>query len=138
MESISATNREVVGSNPAFSPLFILCVNNQCLSWCLLCTDFRATIAGKGLADMSKRGNGYGNETRVNILKKVKVGENWNLYVHERPLACLRARMLRSLCRRVHQRAELLRQLRSFFVNTWFIAEQRRRCLWKGFLVNAV
>lgn len=29
---------------------------------------------------MSKRGNGYGIETRVNILKKVKVGKNWNLY----------------------------------------------------------
>jgi len=29
---------------------------------------------------MSKRGNGYGTETRVNILKKVKVGANWNLY----------------------------------------------------------
>lgn len=29
---------------------------------------------------MSKRGNGYGAETRVNILKKVKVGGNWNLY----------------------------------------------------------
>src|SRR5258708_25442290 len=29
---------------------------------------------------MSKRGNGYGTETRVNILKKVKVGTNWNLY----------------------------------------------------------
>src|SRR5258708_27222878 len=29
---------------------------------------------------MSKRGNGYGSETRVNILKKVKVGRNWNLY----------------------------------------------------------
>ena len=29
---------------------------------------------------MSKRGNGYGCENRVNILKKVKVGANWNLY----------------------------------------------------------
>src|SRR5260370_29036946 len=29
---------------------------------------------------MSKRGNGYGSETRVNILKKVKVSRNWNLY----------------------------------------------------------
>src|SRR5258708_12132615 len=29
---------------------------------------------------MSKRGNGYGSEHRVNILKKVKVGKNWNLY----------------------------------------------------------
>ncbi len=29
---------------------------------------------------MSKRGNSYGSETRVNILKKVKVGANWNLY----------------------------------------------------------
>ena len=29
---------------------------------------------------MSKRGNGYGSENRVNILKKVKVGKNWNLY----------------------------------------------------------
>ena len=29
---------------------------------------------------MSKRGNGYGSETRVNILKKIKVGPNWNLY----------------------------------------------------------
>ncbi len=29
---------------------------------------------------MSKRGNGYGSENRVNILKKVKVGANWNLY----------------------------------------------------------
>ena len=29
---------------------------------------------------MSKRGNGYGSETRVKILKKVKVGKNWNLY----------------------------------------------------------
>jgi len=29
---------------------------------------------------MSKRGNGYGTETRVNILKKVKVGLSWNLY----------------------------------------------------------
>jgi integrase/recombinase XerD len=29
---------------------------------------------------MSKRGNGYGSESRVNILKKVKVGKNWNLY----------------------------------------------------------
>jgi hypothetical protein len=28
----------------------------------------------------SKRGNGYGSENRVNILKKVKVGKNWNLY----------------------------------------------------------
>src|SRR6267143_3487978 len=36
--------------------------------------------AEKRLADMSKRGNGYGSETRVNILKKVKVGRNWNLY----------------------------------------------------------
>src|SRR6266478_4183449 len=107
MESISATNREVVGSNPAFSPLFILCVNNQCLSWCLLCTDFRATIAGKGLADMSKRGNGYGNETRVNILKKVKVGENWNLYVHERPSACGTAQAIAVLFREhmVYRRA---------------------------------
>jgi hypothetical protein len=31
-------------------------------------------------ADMSKRGNSYGSENRVNILKKVKVGKNWNLY----------------------------------------------------------
>jgi hypothetical protein len=30
---------------------------------------------------MSKRGNGYGSENRVNILKKVKVGKNWNLYL---------------------------------------------------------
>lgn len=29
---------------------------------------------------MSKRGNGYGPENRVNILKKVKVGKTWNLY----------------------------------------------------------
>jgi hypothetical protein len=29
---------------------------------------------------MSKRGNGYGSENRINILKKVKVGKNWNLY----------------------------------------------------------
>ena len=29
---------------------------------------------------MSKRGNGYGSENRVNILKKVKVGKTWNLY----------------------------------------------------------
>jgi integrase/recombinase XerD len=29
---------------------------------------------------MSKRGNGYGSENRVNILKKVKIGKNWNLY----------------------------------------------------------
>ena len=29
---------------------------------------------------MSKRGNAYGSENRVNILKKVKVGKNWNLY----------------------------------------------------------
>ena len=29
---------------------------------------------------MSKRGNGYGSENRVNILKKVKVGTTWNLY----------------------------------------------------------
>jgi len=29
---------------------------------------------------MSKRGNGYGTENRVNILKKVKVGKNWNLH----------------------------------------------------------
>src|SRR5260370_8177315 len=29
---------------------------------------------------MSKRGNGYGSETRVNILKKVKIGSSWNLY----------------------------------------------------------
>jgi integrase len=29
---------------------------------------------------MSKRGNGYGSENRVNILRKVKVGKNWNLY----------------------------------------------------------
>src|SRR5579871_6722116 len=29
---------------------------------------------------MSKRGNGYGNEHRVNILKKVKVGSSWNLF----------------------------------------------------------
>ena len=33
-----------------------------------------------GLADMYKRGNGYGIETRVNILKTVKVDRNWNLY----------------------------------------------------------
>jgi integrase/recombinase XerD len=29
---------------------------------------------------MSKRGNGYFTENRVNILKKVKVGHTWNLY----------------------------------------------------------
>jgi hypothetical protein len=29
---------------------------------------------------MSKRGNGYGGENRVNLLKKVKGGTNWNLY----------------------------------------------------------
>jgi integrase len=29
---------------------------------------------------MSKRGNGYGPENRVNILKKVKVGITWNLF----------------------------------------------------------
>src|ERR1700687_1311723 len=29
---------------------------------------------------MSKRGNGYGSENRVNILKKVKIGSDWNLY----------------------------------------------------------
>jgi integrase/recombinase XerD len=29
---------------------------------------------------MSKRGNGYDSENRVNILKKDKVGKNWNLY----------------------------------------------------------
>src|SRR5271165_725284 len=29
---------------------------------------------------MSKRGSGYGSENRVNILKKVKIGKNWNLY----------------------------------------------------------
>jgi hypothetical protein len=29
---------------------------------------------------MSKRGNGYGSENRVNILKKLKVSQNWNLY----------------------------------------------------------
>ena len=37
-------------------------------------------MAGKGLTDMSKRGNGYGSENRVNILKKVKIGKKWNLY----------------------------------------------------------
>jgi hypothetical protein len=29
---------------------------------------------------MSKRGNGYGSDNRVNILKKIKIGKNWNLY----------------------------------------------------------
>ena len=29
---------------------------------------------------MSKRGNGYGSENRVNILKKIKIGKTWNLY----------------------------------------------------------
>jgi integrase/recombinase XerD len=29
---------------------------------------------------MSKRGNGYGSENRVNILKKIKIGKSWNLY----------------------------------------------------------
>src|SRR5258707_9405847 len=29
---------------------------------------------------MYKRGNGYGSETRVNILKKIKVRRIWNLY----------------------------------------------------------
>ena len=29
---------------------------------------------------MSKRGNGYDSENRVNILKKVKIGKTWNLY----------------------------------------------------------
>ena len=29
---------------------------------------------------MSKRGNGCGNENRINILKKAKVGTSWNLY----------------------------------------------------------
>jgi len=29
---------------------------------------------------MSKRGNGYGSANCVNILKKSKVGKNWNLY----------------------------------------------------------
>jgi len=29
---------------------------------------------------MSKRGNGYSSENRLNILKKVKVGTSWNLY----------------------------------------------------------
>src|SRR5580700_768542 len=61
-------------------PLFSLIYKPWCLSWCLLCTGFRRLSAEKGLADMSKRGNGYGSETRVNILKKVKVGKNWNLY----------------------------------------------------------
>ncbi len=28
---------------------------------------------------MSKRGNGYDSENRVNILKKVKIGKTWNL-----------------------------------------------------------
>src|SRR5260221_313137 len=36
--------------------------------------------AEKRLADMSRRGNAYGSENRVNILKKGKVGKNWNLY----------------------------------------------------------
>jgi integrase/recombinase XerD len=31
-------------------------------------------------ADMSKHGNGYVRENRVNILKKVKIGKTWNLY----------------------------------------------------------
>jgi hypothetical protein len=29
---------------------------------------------------MPKRGNGYGRDTRVNILKKFKIGKTWNLY----------------------------------------------------------
>jgi hypothetical protein len=29
---------------------------------------------------MSRRGNGYGSENRVNILKKIKVGKSWTLY----------------------------------------------------------
>jgi integrase/recombinase XerD len=29
---------------------------------------------------MSKRGSGCGSENRVYVLKKVKVGKNWNLY----------------------------------------------------------
>ena len=29
---------------------------------------------------MSKRGYGYGSGNRANILEKVKVGPNWNLY----------------------------------------------------------
>ncbi|HTQ61843.1 MAG TPA: hypothetical protein VMI32_16590 [Candidatus Solibacter sp.] len=29
---------------------------------------------------MSKRGNGHGEQNRVNILKKVKIGKNWNPY----------------------------------------------------------
>ena len=29
---------------------------------------------------MSKRGNRCGGESRINILKKVKVGKNWSLY----------------------------------------------------------
>ena len=67
---------------PPSPPLSLFCCIYKpwCLSWCLLCTDFRQLSLGKGLADMSKRGNGYGSETRVNILKKIKVGGNWNLY----------------------------------------------------------
>ena len=39
---------------------------------------------------MSKRGNGYGSENRVNILKKIKVGANWNLYPAVEPNGKLR------------------------------------------------
>ena len=37
-------------------------------------------LAAESDTTMSKRGNGYGSENRVNILKKVKIGKNWNLY----------------------------------------------------------
>ena len=37
-------------------------------------------LAAESATTMSKRGNAYGSENRVNILKKVKIGKNWNLY----------------------------------------------------------
>jgi hypothetical protein len=37
---------------------------------------FPARTSGKRLTGMSKRGNGYGGENRVYILKRVKIDKN--------------------------------------------------------------
>ncbi len=71
-----------MGSNPTLSatPFIYLYLEVLVSIMVSALVEKPLVLAAESDTTMSKRGNGYGSENRVNILKKVKIGKSWNLY----------------------------------------------------------
>jgi integrase/recombinase XerD len=71
-----------VGSNPTLSATSFIYLYLETVVSIMVSASVEKplVLAAESDATMSKRGNSYGSENRVNILKKVKIGKKWNLY----------------------------------------------------------